>query len=372
MNELRLRVPVRLGADAYPILIRTAGESLVGSWLAREERPWVVITDTRVRRHVWVRLARALRERGLAVPEPIVIPCGERHKNPRRLAAVLREMLRRGMDRTGLVVAVGGGVVTDLAGFAAATYMRGIGWVAVPTTLLGMVDAAIGGKVGANLLRTKNAIGAFHQPRAVLIGTDFLRSLPERQRRNGLGEVVKYAMIADRRLFLDLERGRPDLLGRHPAADARLVARCCRIKARIVEADVREQGVRAALNFGHTLGHALEGDGRSGLAHGEAVGLGMLVACALAEELGVAREPLRERLQALLQRLGLPVRARRRTSLGTLRRAWRRDKKALQGLPRFVLTPRIGTVSMGHRIDEEHLERSLSVVLQSVPSRSSS
>ncbi|MFQ5600563.1 MAG: 3-dehydroquinate synthase family protein, partial [Candidatus Krumholzibacteriia bacterium] len=218
----------------------------------------------------------------------------------------------------------------------------------------------------------KTAIGAFHQPRAVLIGTDFLRSLPERQRRNGLGEVVKYAMIADRRLFLDLERGRPDLLGRHPAADARLVARCCRIKARIVEADVREQGVRAALNFGHTLGHALEGDGRSGLAHGEAVGLGMLVACALAEELGVAREPLRERLQALLQRLGLPVRARRRTSLGTLRRAWRRDKKALQGLPRFVLTPRIGTVSMGHRIDEEHLERSLSVVLQSVPSRSSS
>jgi 3-dehydroquinate synthase len=226
-----------------------------------------------------------------------------------------------------------------------------------------MVDAAIGGKVGANLLGTKNAVGAFHPPRAVLAGTDWLRSLPPRARRSGLGEVVKYAMIADRRLFLQLERGAQEVLARRPAADARLVARCCRIKARFVGTDPRDQGIRAALNFGHTLGHALEGDGKSGLEHGEAVGLGMLAACALAEDLGVAREPMYERLRRVLLQLGLPVRLRARPDTGVLRRRWRRDKKVRQGTVRVVLTPRIGEVTVGVRVEEQALERALARIL---------
>lgn len=357
------RVSVRLGEESYPVLVDRAAAPLIAGWLRRNKRVWIAITDARVHRRVWVRLARKLRALGIEVPEPVVIPEGEPAKTLGTWMRVQRQLLRRGLDRSSLVVAVGGGVVTDVAGFAAATYLRGIDWLAVPTTLLGMVDAAVGGKVGTNLLRTKNAVGAFHQPRGVLIGTEALATLPSRERRSGLGEVVKYAMIADRALFRALERGAADRLGRDPGGDARLVARCCRIKARFVEEDAREHGTRAALNFGHTLGHALEGDGRHGLTHGEAVGLGMLAACALAENLGVAREPQLERLRGLLQRLSLPVRARQRPGLLHLRRAWRRDKKARRGRARFVLTPRIGEVSIGHAVDEQRIVSALETVL---------
>jgi 3-dehydroquinate synthase len=166
-------------------------------------------------------------------------------------------------------------------------------------------------------------------------------------------------------MFLDLERGAARPWGRNGSASARLVARCCRIKAGFVEADEREStGRRSALNFGHTFGHALERDGRSGLMHGEAVGLGMMAACALAEELGVAREPQRKRLKELLSRLGLPVRLPKGISLSSVRRAWRSDKKAIGGVPRFVLTPRIGCVSVGHVASEEQIEASFQTVFQ--------
>jgi 3-dehydroquinate synthase len=357
------RVPVRLGDESYDVLIDRAAAPLMARWLVRDKRVWVGVTDARVQKHVWSGLARRLRALRIEVPEPIVIAEGEPAKTLSTWMRLQSQLLRRGLDRTSLVVAVGGGVVTDVTGFAAATYLRGIDWLAVPTTLLGMVDASVGGKVGANLLRTKNAVGAFHQPRGVLIGTDALATLAVRERRSGLGEVVKYAMIADRALFRQLERGAADRMGRDPAADARLVARCCRIKACFVEQDAREHGSRAALNFGHTLGHALEGDGRHGLTHGEAVGLGMLADCALAEDLGVAREPQLERLRNLLHRLALPVRAPRRPALSRLRQAWRRDKKARRGRVRFVLTPRIGEVSIGHAVDDRRIAAALETVL---------
>ena len=357
------RVPVRLAEDAYDVLVQPSAAPLLARWLRRDARAWIVITDRRVHGRVWRRMAQNLRDAGVQPPDPVVIEGGESAKTLRTWTNVQQELLRRGLDRSACVVALGGGVVTDLAGFVAATYLRGIDWVAVPTSLLGMVDAALGGKVGANLLRTKNAVGAFHHPRAVLVGTDVLATLPARERRSGLGEVVKYAMIADRALFRELEKGRVDGVGRDAESDARLVARCCRIKARFVAADAHEHGVRAALNFGHTLGHALEGDGRHGLTHGEAVGLGMLAACALAEELGVAREPQVERLRALLRRLGLPVRAPQRPPVSRLRQAWRRDKKARAGEARFVLTPRIGSVSLGHVVDEGSIVAALETVL---------
>jgi len=355
-------VPVRLGPRSYTVRVAPRGDRLLANWLLRRRDPWVVVTDAGVRRHVWPRLALALRDAGLAVPEPIVVPAGEPSKSLRTLQRLQAEMLRRELDRTTCVVALGGGVVGDLAGFAAATYLRGVDWIAVPTTLLAMVDASIGGKVGVNVLGTKNASGAFHQPRAVLVGTEFLRTLPQRERASGLAEVVKYAMIADRRLFGVLERGAAAWRRSRPAADARLVARCCRIKVRFVESDERESGLRAALNFGHTLGHALEGDGRRGLRHGEAVGLGMRVACALGEALGVAREPQQDRLAALLRVLGLPLHAPRTIPAATLRGAWRRDKKARGGTPRLVLTPQIGAVSVDYRVPEDLILQALHVI----------
>jgi len=341
------------------VQVGVSGPGLLAAVLRHEPRRWAVVTDTRVRRALWERTAPVLRRQRLEVGAPLLLPAGERAKTLRTLERLLEQLLRRGFDRGSGLVALGGGAVTDLVGFAAATYMRGIDWVAVPTTLLGMVDAGLGGKVATNLLRTKNAVGAFHQPRHVLVGTDFLRTLPERERKSGLGEIVKYAMIADRALFRALARSDPERLGREPRADARLVARCCRIKARVVAADPWERGQRGVLNFGHTVGHALEAAAPGDLTHGEAVGLGMLVATAVAEMNGVAQEAMHERLEALLQHLGLRTRAPWEPSLPRLRRFLGRDKKARSGRLHFVLTPRIGACSIGHVVGEEILERAL-------------
>lgn len=355
-------VRVRLGTRTYTVQVCSDGVGAVADALRPLASRAVVVTDANVRRLVWPRIAAALRRRGVVPQPPVVVPSGEHRKNLRTWSRLHAALLRRGLERSGCVVALGGGVVLDLGGFAAATYMRGVDWIAVPTTLLGMVDAAIGGKVGVDFGGTKNLVGAFHQPCRVIAGTDFLASLPRRQRSNGLAEVVKYAMIADRSLFTALERRPAAWLQPHPHADAALVARCCRIKARVVCADEREAGTRAVLNFGHTIGHALEGDGRNGLLHGEAVGLGMLVACRLAEDAGLAREPLVERLRSVLWGLALPVVPARVTPLPVLRRRWRRDKKARAGLPRFVLTPRIGAASVGHRITEPRVVQALRVM----------
>src|SRR5262249_23342699 len=200
---------------------------------------------------------------------------------------------------------------------------------------------SVGGKVGVNLSNTKNVVGAFHQPRAVLAATAFLRTLPQRERQSGLAEAVKYGMIADARLFGVLERDAERWRVPDAPRDARLVARCVAIKARYVAADERESGVRAALNFGHTIGHALEGDGRGGGGwwQGEAGGLGMLAACDVGARMRRADPACRTRLHGVLQRLHLPTRYPGRLALATLRRAWQRDKKSRAGTPRFVLTP---------------------------------
>jgi 3-dehydroquinate synthase len=361
------RVPVRLGARSYAVHIAPQGAALVASHLERERRPLFVVTDMHVAAKVWPRVEAALRRRGTAVPAPIVLRAGEASKSWRTLSAVHAALLRRGLDRSGCVVAVGGGVVLDVAGFAAATYMRGVDWIAVPTTLLAMVDAAVGGKTGIDLAGAKNIVGAFHQPRAVLAGTDFLVTLPPRQRRSGLAEVVKYAMIADRRLFTTLERQAAAWRHPRPLADARLVERCCALKAHVVAADERDAGQRAVLNFGHTVGHALEGDGRNGLVHGEAVGLGMLVATALSVAARRSRPEELRRLHRLLHRLGLPVVAPRRLRAADVRRRLRYDKKARGGVPRFVLTRGIGTASVDHHVSEERLLQALRTIFESLP-----
>lgn len=321
----------------------------------------VWVTDDRVKRHVW-RGIRALHAAGPERLDPVVVPSGEASKTPRGVERLHRQWQRRGVDRHGLVVAVGGGMVTDLAGFAAATWMRGIRWVAVPTTLLGMVDASIGGKVAANLGRTKNVVGAFHQPEAVLMATQVLRTLPQRERRSGLGEVAKMGMILDARLFAQLEAQGTRLQHADSRRDVHLVARCARLKARVVEDDERESGRRAMLNFGHTIGHVLEAASGYRMAHGEAVGLGMLVACRIGELSGISAEEPRQRLERLLRVWGMPCQLQ--ASL-PWRRVWAalvRDKKSLHGVPRFVLTPRIGSVLTGRAVETEVIREALQVL----------
>jgi 3-dehydroquinate synthase len=357
------RIRVGVAARPYDVHVSAQGAEFIAAALARLEGDWCVVTDTHVARAVWPGVGRELRRRGCRVPAPIVIPAGERKKKLATVERVQRELLRRGADRSTCVIALGGGVVGDLAGFAAATYMRGIDWIAAPTSLLAMVDAAVGGKVGVNLGTTKNAAGAFHQPRAVWAATGLLRTLPDRERRSGLGEIVKYGMIADAGLFRNLERDARTWRAPRAAPDAALVARCVRIKARFVAADEREAGMRAALNFGHTVGHALEGDGRRHLRHGEAVGLGMLVASAIAAQLGIAAGTQRARLAELLDALGLPTRVRRHVPVAVLREAWRRDKKTRHGVARFVLTPDIGTVSVGHHVPDDIIVHALQGIL---------
>jgi 3-dehydroquinate synthase len=245
------------------------------------------------------------------------------------------------------VLAVGGGVVGDLAGFVAATYNRGLPLLMVPTTLLAMVDSSVGGKVGINLPQGKNLVGAFHQPAAVWIDTSFLATLPDREYRSGLAEVVKYGVILDAELFAWLEQNADAVLAREPAAVGRVVARSCRLKADVVERDEREEtGLRMVLNYGHTFAHAFEAVGGYGAwLHGEAVAAGMMCASRLAERRGLIQAEVTERQAALLTRFGLPTARRPEWDADRLIEAMRRDKKNVGGRLRFVLPTRLGQVA---------------------------
>jgi 3-dehydroquinate synthase len=266
-----------------------------------------------------------------------------------------------GLDRRGVVVALGGGVVGDLAGFLAATWLRGVRLVQAPTTLLAMVDSSVGGKTGINLPQGKNLVGAFYQPVEVDIDLRTLATLPEREYRSGLAEVVKYGVIRDAGLFADLEAGADRLMARDVTLLADIVARCCRIKADVVAGDETESGPRAILNFGHTLGHALETvRGYGTWAHGEAVAAGM----AYAGEVSIRRcgfpSDDNRRLRRLLERLGLPVDWRAggdtATDWAAMHAAMARDKKTQAGVVRFVLARRIGEAAFGCEVGADMLE----------------
>jgi 3-dehydroquinate synthase len=331
--------------------VRVAAGALaaLGRFTARTTgaRRAAIVTDDRVERLWGARAARALRAAGLKV-ETIVVPAGERAKSADHLVALWRALAAARLTRADAVVALGGGVVGDLAGFAAATWLRGVPWVVVPTTLLAQVDSSVGGKTAIDLPEGKNLAGAFHQPAGVLVDPETLTTLPRRQVRAGLAEVVKTGFAVDAPLFRWCERAADALAAGEPGALAVAVTRAIRAKARVVQADERERegGGRTALNFGHTLAHALEAaHGYRGPLHGEAVAIGMRVAA----ELSVARAGLapesRIRLEALLDHLGLPVHMPP-TSLRALLAAMASDKKRSQREVRWVLTPQIGDASV--------------------------
>lgn len=305
----RRRIQVDLSERSYPIQIGYDDWDRAGPEIGRRTgaSQVAIVTVPELGRRYAGRLSRSLRAAGLRVHR-LEVPDGDASKNLRQVARLYDAFLAKGLDRSSAVIALGGGAVGDLAGFAAASYLRGIPFVQVPTSLLAMVDASIGGKVGVNLPQGKNLVGAFHQPRLVWIDTMTLESLPARQLAAGMAEVVKAGAIRDHAYF-ELLEGRLDrFLSLEPSVLVPLLERACAIKARVVEADEREAGVRALLNFGHTLGHAVEKlCGYRRVLHGEAVAMGMVFAARRSEQLGLAPEGTRARLEDLLLRAGLPT-----------------------------------------------------------------
>ncbi|MYH28819.1 MAG: 3-dehydroquinate synthase [Acidobacteria bacterium] len=301
-------------------------------------------------------------ERALGGAEHLLVPDGERSKTALTVTRIYDALIRMAADRSVTIVAIGGGVIGDVVGFAAATYLRGVGLVHIPTTLLAQVDSSIGGKVGINHALGKNLIGSFHQPLAVFADPEVLGTLPRREFRAGLYEVVKYGMIADRGLFERVGRDLRAIVRRDQAALAPVIANSCRIKARVVSEDEREGGVRRILNFGHTAGHAIEAVTRyRRFRHGEAVAYGMLAVADLGVRRGVFAEAERSALANLVARLG-PLPSINDLSAQALVETMRRDKKVRAGRLHVVLPTAIGATRIVDDVTDEEFARSLRAI----------
>jgi 3-dehydroquinate synthase len=345
---------VELEDRSYPILI---GKDLLREPALLERhvpgRDVLLVSNTVVAPLYAERLIDALR--GRRVVEAI-LPDGESHKTLASVSRILDVLVANRFGRDATVVALGGGVVGDMAGFAAACYQRGVAYAQVPTTLLAQVDSSVGGKTGVNHPGGKNLIGAFHQPVCVVSDVSTLASLPLRELRAGLAEVIKYGLIRDAAFCGWLEANMERLLAREPDALARAIRRSCQIKAEIVGRDEREQGERALLNLGHTFGHAIEAaTGYSRWLHGEAVAAGMLMAAAVSSECGLLRREDVERVRALLERAGLPIAARDVPASAVLEHM-RIDKKVKAGRIRLVLLERIGSALLTGEYPDGALE----------------
>lgn len=337
-------VQVGLGERSYAIDVGCDLLSRVGAQLAERfsARDACVVTNPVVGGLYGGVVEGSLQAAGFRVHR-IEVPDGEAHKNLDTLATIYDRVLALRPERSWPIIAVGGGVVGDVAGFAAASLLRGMPFVQVPTTLLAQVDSSVGGKTGINHARGKNLIGAFYQPQWVVIDLDTLRSLPQREFLAGVAEVVKYGVILDAELFAYLEQNVDALLQQQPDVLRSVVARCCRLKADVVGHDERESGLRAILNFGHTLGHAIENlAGYGELLHGEAVAIGMVFAARLSQRLGATDAASAARVEALLRRAGLPVAIPPGLSGAALADAVAGDKKASGGKVKFVLMAGMG------------------------------
>jgi 3-dehydroquinate synthase len=336
---------VNLADRSYDIVIQIGLLDRVGEHLSPFQLGpgAVVVTNPTVKKLYGTRVLRSLQAAGFA-PALLTVPDGERFKSLKWVAAILDELVRRRAERTSWLIALGGGVIGDLAGFAASSYMRGIPFVQVPTTLVAQVDSSIGGKTGVNHPQGKNLIGAFYQPKLVLCDPRVLGTLPEREYRAGLAEVIKYGVIQDAAFFEFLEQRMDRVLALDPETIHRVIRTSCAIKAQVVSADEREGDRRRILNFGHTLGHALETvTGYRRYKHGETVAIGMVAAARLARRLGVAGPEVESRIVSVVSKAELPVLLPRYPAPAYLR-AMRQDKKVKSGRIHFVLPNRIGGV----------------------------
>ena len=357
--SVTVRVQVALGERSYPILI---GDDLLGR--ADSYGPWLpgrqvlIVTNETVGPLYAARVREALA--GCDVRE-LQLPDGEQYKTLDSFAAILDALLEHRFSRRATVLALGGGVIGDLAGFAAACYQRGAGFIQVPTTLLAQVDSAVGGKTAVNHARGKNMIGAFYQPRCVVADTGVLATLPAREYAAGLAEVVKYGVIHDAVFFEWLEANVAALRAREPSALAWIIRRSCEIKAHVVGLDEREEtDIRAILNFGHTFGHAIENtQGYGTWLHGEAVAMGMVLAADLSARLGWLARTDAARVRGLLDALGLPVLPPQGLDGPGFRAAMSLDKKVTDGRIRFILARRLGRVEVTDDVPAPMLDATL-------------
>jgi 3-dehydroquinate synthase len=361
MPSLQETIRVSLGERSYPIEIGSGNLAEVWRFLSKlgGADHVAVVTDSNVEPLFAAAVGAGFAEIDAEV-DLLVVEAGEPSKSAAVADSLWRKMLDLGADRQTVVAALGGGVIGDLAGFIAATYARGLRFLQIPTTLLAQVDSSVGGKVGINLPGAKNMVGAFWQPIGVLIDTAVLGRLPRREFVSGLAEVVKYGVILDAEFFAYLESHAAELNARQPDALRHVIARSCRLKADVVEADEREtSGGRAVLNYGHTFAHALETvSGYGELLHGEAVSIGMMCAARLAERLGRINGELVRRQLSLLESLGLPTNLPA-ANADELLDVMSRDKKSESGRLRFVLPARLGHVELVGDVDEDDARAAL-------------
>lgn len=356
-------VHVELGERAYPIHI---GNGILSQLPALVKSTGItgrigIVTDTNVGPLYADRVKAPLVEAGYHVAVH-VMPAGEPHKRMAAVEAICGTFLAEGLDRTSLVLALGGGVVGDVAGYAAASFMRGIPFLQIPTTIVAQVDSSVGGKTGVNHPLGKNTIGAFHQPLGVLIDMDLLQSLPDRELRAGLAEAIKHGIIADEKLFEFMEQNSAAILAKYPEALAVPIVRSCEIKAAVVAEDEKENGARANLNYGHTFGHAIEAvTNYEQFLHGEAIAIGMVAAGALAVELGMAETAFDARQRKIFAAYGLPV-SWAELPADEVIDAMGKDKKVRAGTMKFIVADQIGRVVQRTDITESQVRAALAAV----------
>ena len=356
-------VKVQLKHTSYPIFIGAGIEEKLAEALRLYAAPeqQVIITDGQIEKLYLSPFVEMLKKAGFN-PHPIVIKPGERSKSVDTYLNVISRLLELQASRDWGILALGGGVVGDLAGFVAATYMRGLPFYQIPTTLLAQVDASIGGKVAINHPKAKNIIGAFYQPRLVWIDVRYLKSLPQTEILCGLAEIVKHGIIKEETLFSFCETELEQILTLNDNITEELIYQSCRIKASIVEQDEKESGMRALLNYGHTVGHALEAAARyRGIKHGEAVWWGMLAEAYLAAQIGLLPAPAFERMKRFFVRIPLKSTIEG-INLDEVRKFMMYDKKKLKGTLRFALPIRIGEAQIIDQVPETHIQEALSFI----------
>lgn len=356
-------INVNLPEQSYEIVIAPGGLGKLGENMSglKLGKKVLVVSNPTIFKHFGEKAIASLQEAGFEVAS-CTLPIGERYKTLNSVQKIYDFALENRLERSSTMVALGGGVIGDMTGFAAATWLRGIHFVQVPTTLLAMVDAAIGGKTGVNHPHGKNLIGAFHQPRLVAIDTEVLKTLPMREFRAGMAEVIKYGVIWDAQLFAQMEESKrldqlrylkPDLVNS-------IFTRSCQAKADVVSKDEKENGLRAILNYGHTIGHAVESlTGYRVVNHGEAVAIGMVAAGQIAVELGMWQKADAERQDALIQKVGLPTRLPEGLDIDEIVAALQTDKKVQDGKVRFVLPTEIGVVTVTEQVPADTIRQVL-------------
>ncbi|HTZ18997.1 MAG TPA: 3-dehydroquinate synthase [Dissulfurispiraceae bacterium] len=355
------KVTVELGKRSYDIVIDRGILSGLGPRIGSFGfSPLVgVISNPTVYSLYGEQVMRSIKDEGFDC-FPVLIPDGEEYKDYSWSHYILTELLKRGLDRNSCIVALGGGVIGDITGFVASTYMRGIHFVQVPTTLLAQVDSSVGGKTGVNHYLGKNMIGTFYQPRLVWIDTATLDSLPRRELVGGMAEVIKYGIISDARFFDFLIKRKNDIMDLDPGALSSIIRRSCEIKAEIVTRDERESGLRAVLNFGHTIGHAVETETRyTRFIHGEAVGIGMCLESRLSEVLGLLNPEKILTIENLIAGYGLPCSLPGDVNARNLLSHMKRDKKVMAGEMTFILPKKIGEVTIRKGVSTAEIERVL-------------